>query len=175
MASQRVVSWFALTVFKDMPGLIRSLSEAGKETYRAFAVEEKQTKGGPVYKEVPLIARLLFVRCSMDWLKIYKQEHNDQFMYYRDLLTGEPGAINEREMEVFRQVTSLRGNTDVRFLGPDKPEYHKGDRVRVKEGVYKGAEGYIKRIQKSRDLLVCIEGVAVVAISNIKPEFLEKV
>ena len=121
------------------------------------------------------MARLLFVRCSMEWLKTYKSLHNDWFMYYRDLLTGEPGPIPDREMEAFKKVTSLQGDGNVHFLGPDKPEYHKGDRVRVTEGLYKGAEGYIKRIQKSRDLLVCIEGVAVVAISNISPEFLEKV
>lgn len=175
MARQREIFWFALTVFHNMPGLTKELKDLGKETYRAFVVEENFTAGGLVYKQLPLIPRLLFVKCSARWLKTYKQAHNNQFMYYRDLLTGEPGPIADREMEAFKKVTSVQSDGNVRFLGPDKPAYHKGDRVRVTDGVYKGAEGYIKRIQKSRDLLVCIEGVAVVAISNICPEYLEKI
>ena len=41
--------------------------------------------------------------------------------------------------------------------------------------MYKGAEGYIKRIRKDRKLLVCVKGVAVVAIADIHAAKLEKV
>jgi len=48
-------------------------------------------------------------------------------------------------------------------------------RVRVTDGIYKGAEGIVKRIKRDRKLLVAVEGVAVVAISNIPMACLEKI
>ncbi len=50
-----------------------------------------------------------------------------------------------------------------------------GQKVRVINGIYKGAEGYIKRIKKDRKLIVAVSGVAVVAVSYIPQEFLEKI
>ena len=65
------------------------------------------------------------------------------------------------------------GQQGLSYLGEDKPEYHKGDRVRVTDGVFKGAEGYVKRIKKDRRLVVSIRGVVAVATSYIPPQFLE--
>ena len=64
---------------------------------------------------------------------------------------------------------------DAIYLGNDTARLCKGDRVRVTEGLYKGAEGYVKRIRHARKVLVAIQGVAVVALSNIHPQFLEKI
>ena len=76
-------------------------------------------------------------------------------------------------MELFRIAVEAQ-DSGLEFLGEDKPEYHQGERVRVIDGPYKGAEGYIRRIKKDRRLLVCISGVAVVATSYIPASFLEK-
>ena len=45
----------------------------------------------------------------------------------------------------------------------------------VTDGLYKGAEGYVKRIRHARKVLVAIQGVAVVALSNIHPQYLQKI
>ncbi len=129
---------------------------------------------GLEHKEVPLVPRLLFVKCPIKKLVDFKQANYERFMYYRAPESNLPGPVDDKEMEVFRFVTSIQGE-NVRFIGEDKPEYHQGDRVRVTQGIYKGAEGYIKRVKRSRDLLVCVQGVTVVAISKLPPEFLEKV
>jgi len=49
------------------------------------------------------------------------------------------------------------------------------DRVRVIDGEFKGAEGYIKRIKGNRRLVVAIEGVVAVATAYIPSCYLEKV
>ncbi len=103
-----------------------------------------------------------------------KKDNNDWFMYYRAPESSLPGPVDDKELEAFRLVTSIQ-DENLRVLGEDRPEYHQGDKVRVIAGVYKGAEGYIKRIRRSRELLVCVQGVTVVAISKLPPEFLEKV
>jgi hypothetical protein len=67
------------------------------------------------------------------------------------------------------------GEQGLTYLGDDRPEYHQGDRVRVIDGPFKGAEGHIKRIKKDRRLVVTVSGVAAVATSYIHPSLLEVV
>ena len=47
--------------------------------------------------------------------------------------------------------------------------------MRVIDGIYKGAEGVVKRIRKDRKLLIAVTGVAVVAVSHIPQSYLEKI
>ena len=173
MTPNRDTYWFALTVFKDLPALMETFDRKGWETYRAFVVTEEHTPGGLVSKKVPLISRLLFVKCPMKALVDFKYSNNQWFTYYKDPEGTNPGPVNDREMEAFMLVTSIQ-DPNVRVLGEDRPEYHQGDKVRVTEGMYKGAEGYIKRIRRSREFLVCVQGVTVLAISKLPPEYLEK-
>lgn len=174
MAKKREIYWFALTVFKNLPGLMDTFSKKGWETFRAYTVEEKYEGLRVVRKEVPLVRSLLFVNCPMKELVDFKYKNNEWFMYYKAPESKDPGPVKDNEMRAFMLVTSIKDG-NLRVLGEDRPEYHQGDRVRVINGPYKGAEGYIKRIRRSRELLVCVEGVTVVAISKVPPEYLEKI
>ena len=174
MAKKRQIYWFALTVFKNFPALVDAFSQKGWETYRAFTVEERHEGLRVVREEKPLVRSLLFVKCPIKELVAFKSANNDWFMYYKDATGKGPGPVKDEEMKAFMLVTSVHDG-NLRVLGEDRPEYHQGDRVRVTAGVYKGAEGYIKRIRRSRELLVCVEGVTVVVISKIPPEYLEKI
>ena len=58
------------------------------------------------------------------------------------------------------------------YFGGDSIVYGIGDRVRVTGGVFKGAEGYIKRIKGRRRLIVSITGICAVATSFIPNCFL---
>ena len=93
-------------------------------------------------------------------------------MYYRDADGKHPGIIQDHEMEVFILATS---NGVGEFLGSDTAEYMVGDKVRITDGIYKGYEGYIRRIKHDRKLLVCLQGVAVVAFGDINMDFVEKI
>ena len=77
-------------------------------------------------------------------------------------------------MDNFRLATTLN-TSDVMYMGSDTFQLRKGDRIRVRDGLYKGLEGYVRRINHSRKVLVCLEGIAVVAVSNIHPHLLEKI
>ena len=94
-------------------------------------------------------------------------------MIYADP-SGKPAPIRDREMESFIMVTSVSYDQDIEILEP-KLQYAQGDLVRVTDGIYKGATGVVKRIKKDRKLLIAINGVAVVAISHIPMQYLEKV
>ena len=168
--------WYALKVFYNRVVFLQSLlTPAGYETYVPLHTVEQFDKGQLIYVEKHLIPSLLFVRCPEQWLVDFKREHNKDFMYYTDPDTRKPGPIPDEEMRSFILVTSADAGRNVKYFGADAPEYHTGDRVRVTGGIYKGAEGYIKRIKKDRKLVVSVTGVAVVAVSYIHPNYLEKI
>ncbi len=167
--------WYALKVFYNRVVYLRSLFPEDVETYTPMQTVEQYERGQLSYVEKQLIPSLLFVRCSEDWLVKFKHEHNVDFMYYAEPDSSRPGAIPDSEMRSFILVTSADAGRDVKYFGADAPEYRTGDRVRVTGGIYAGAEGYIKRIKKDRKLIVSVTGVAVVAVSYIHPDFLEKI
>jgi Transcription termination factor nusG. len=166
--------WYALKVFYNRVVYLKSLLPAGMESYVPVHTVETHKQGRLAYEEEPLIPSLLFVRCTPAWLVKFKYEYGGDFMYYtvKDPAGNNiPGPIRDEEMRSFILVTSADAGRGVKYFGADAPEYHTGDRVRVTDGIYKGAEGYIKRIKKDRKLIVAVTGVAVVAVSYIHPVF----
>lgn len=155
--------WFALKVFYG----------------KASRVEEDFRRAGHDTYLPAIIKALLFVHCTEAELRRYKATHETAMLYYTDPAsedTSRPGRIPDREMEVFRIATTIAAtDPGAIYLGSDTARLCRGDRVRVTEGLYKGAEGYVKRIRHARKVLVAIQGVAVVALSNIHPDFLEKI
>ena len=141
---------------------------------KAKATSQSQTSPS---KTVQLAPSLLFVRWTEDALKAYKQDHFTDLMIYRRPDSTDPAPIDEQEMRMFILVTSATEGRDVDLLGPDTRSYdfQPGEKVRVTEGPFKGAEGIIKRIKKDRKLLVQINGVVIVAVSNIPGQFLTKI
>ncbi|MBO4341169.1 MAG: UpxY family transcription antiterminator [Bacteroidales bacterium] len=172
MARPREKYWYALKVFFNRVEMLREVFKASRyETFVPMLLERPDGGGKPVEK--PAVPSLLFVKCSEQFLTDLKHDRWDVFMCYPDT-EGHPGKISDHDMEVFMKATSapLQGGE---FLGSDTQNYMVGEKVRVKEGVYKGYEGYIKRIKHDRKLLVCLEGIAVIAFSNIKMENVEKI
>ena len=97
------------------------------------------------------------------------------FIYlYTDRKTRKPAVVPDREVEIFKIVCSVQ-DTGLELLDEDPAKYMVGDPVRVIDGPFKGAEGYIKRIRKDRRLVVVISGVAAIATSYIPPSQLEKI
>jgi hypothetical protein len=119
-----------------------------------------------------IIGSLVFFQSDATYVASFEQDYFSRLWIYRDPLTHKPSPIPEREMEVFMFVCSA-GKEGLTYLGDDKPEYHRGDRVRVTDGPFKGAEGHIVRIKKDRKLVVSIRGVAALATTYIHPQFLE--
>ncbi|MBQ6068577.1 MAG: UpxY family transcription antiterminator [Bacteroidales bacterium] len=157
-AMSEEVRWYAVKVYYNRMTLLR----------------EQLTVDGVEFFIPSMITSLLFVHTTTSYLTQFVDVYHDRLWVYRDLVSNKPSAIPDREMEVFIFVCTA-GQQGLSYLGDDKPEYHKGDRVRVTEGQFKGAEGYIKRIKKDRRLIVSIRGVAAVATAYIPPQFLETI
>ena len=131
---------------------------------------------GPlIYKRVPVVSSLLFVRAPKDRLKEIETCIKDKGFIYKTADREAFAVIPDKQMAMFQLVCSSGAEGLDFFADDDLTRYKAGDKVRVLEGPLKGAEGYIKRIRKDRRLLVSIEGFIAVATSFIPPQFLEKV
>lgn len=170
--------WYALKVFYNKVLELKGRLEGeGFECYCPLDVAGR-----------PLVASLLFVRCEE--ARIVEFRHgvmeDSAFLIYthkelrKSPLDGAraevdvPTPIPEREMEAFILVTSAEPGM-LEVLGPDDPKYHAGQKVRVREGVFAGAEGYVRRIKKDRRLVITVTGVVAVATFHISPSLLEPV
>ena len=192
--------WFAMRVFNNRILRIKEeLEQKGARTYMAMKTVQtpgpkttaqpttKPTTGTTTQptktvKKLQLAPSLLFVRTTPEALQDFKQAHFTELMIYRRADSTDPAPIPEEEMRMFILVTSATDGRDVdliseQLMGPDTKAFNfkPGEKVRVTEGPFKGAEGIIKRIKKDRKLLVAIQGVVVVAVSNVPARFLERI
>ena len=151
--------WYALRAFRNMTQpLMREVQEAGHRVFYAGC-----------------LSNIFFVKCPVEWLKEFKRSHLEDCLIYADTTKKEPAPIRDQVMENFILITSVQyENPAIKVLEPDV-KYTMGEKVRVTQGVYKGATGIVRRIRKDRKLIVAITGVAVVAISHIPMNYLEKV
>jgi transcription antitermination factor NusG len=133
-------------------------------------------QAGPlIYKRVPVVTSLLFVRAPKDRLKEVEACVREKGFVYRTADRKTEAVIPDKQMAMFQLVCSSGAEGLEFFADDDLTRYKAGDKVRVLEGPLKGAEGYIKRIRRDRRLLVAIEGFIAVATTFIPPQFLEKV
>ena len=175
MANQEI-RWYALKIFYSrLPSIQADLEARGITTYVAMTTVEKFDNGRLTYVTRPLVASLLFLRCTESFLRSYKELHNSDLMYYCDFATKRPAPIDDTEMRSFIILTAADRGTRVQYLGESVPDFKRGEHVRVIDGIYKGAEGYIRKVRSDRKLVVEVKGVAVVAVSYIHPAFLEKI
>ena len=168
--------WFALKVFfNKVFEMEDELRQKSIESY--LPCEEVLVVRNGVRKKVhrPMVRSLIFFRSTVRQALMLQNDFMGRAMLYTRMkdLKKLPVAIPDQEMNIFMLVTSS-GERGLEYLGDDHPKYHRGERVRVIDGPFKGAEGHICRIKKNNCLVVAIEGICAVATSYIPRCFLEK-
>lgn len=136
-------------------------------------IEELQKAGNKIFNN-KLASSLVFIKCTENEILRIKQVYWSRMFIYMNAEKAKPYAIPEDQMNTFIYITTMDPD-GASYLGDDKAEYHQGERVRVKEGPFKGMEGHIKRIKKDRRVIVSINGIAAIALAHIPLQFLEKV
>ena len=123
---------------------------------------------------VPAISSLVFVHWTREALDAYIRSFGDArpVNYYWDRTTDSPLTVPEKAMEDFIAVASTL-DEDIIFLTEISDKLREGQRVKVKQGPFKGVEGKIVRIRKSRRVLVELPGMLAVASTYVDPKELE--
>lgn len=141
-------------------------------------IKDTDKRGKLVWKRVAALHNYIFVHSTREKIDCIKQEYIPWLRYVispnRDgstkILTVPP-----KQMESF---IAIAGNEDERilYLNPDELHLTNGDRVRVTDGPFKGAEGILIKIENKREkrVVVKIDGVAAVATASISRTLIEK-
>ncbi len=169
--------WYALKVFFNRaPAIKDTLTAKGIECYLPTHTIAEERDGKILRKTRPLIASLLFFRTDSHTAIAVQSENTGKVMLYTRITPDGriPAAIPDKEMEIFRLVTSS-GAEGLEYLPDDSPRYHTGDKVRVTGGPFAGAEGHIARIRGDRRLVVSVRGVCAVATAYIPQCFIEPI
>ena len=82
-------------------------------------------------------------------------------------------TVPDRQMENFMRVASVQDDRLI-YLDPNVDYLRTpGQKVRIKDGDFKDAEGVIKRIKNNKRVVVEIHGIAAVAITFVPAIWLE--
>ena len=166
--------WFALKVFYNKVFAIEELLLKKKIKCYIPCETVKVLKQDGTRK--PVINSLLFFHSETYIAKEIQKILTDKVILYTRQIDFKkiPLAIPEREMNIFMLVTSS-GEKGLEYFDTDNPKFYQGDHVKVIDGTFKGAEGYICRIKKNHRLIITVHGVCAVATSYIPQAFLKKI
>jgi transcription antitermination factor NusG len=122
----------------------------------------------------PLVASLMFIRCTESFLRTLKHNHLSELSYYTRYSDEQkvPAIIPDDQMQAFIWLTSE--DYDVTYLGEPK-DIKLGDRVKVIDGQFKGLEGHVKRIKKDRKFVITIGSIAAFTIGGITYKMLRRI
>ena len=170
--------WFALKVFYNKVIAIEELLLKKKiKCYIPFeTVKVLKQDGTKKNVRKPVINSLLFFHSETYIAKEIQKILTDKVILYTRQIDFKkiPLAIPEREMNIFMLVTSS-GEKGLEYFDTDNPKFYQGDHVKVIDGTFKGAEGYICRIKKNHRLIITVHGVCAVATTYIPQAFLKKI
>ena len=173
-------SWYALRVSYSRELKVRDrLNESGIRTFvpmmwRRCPVKPGMTTGNPSRRLVPAVGNLCFAYSTRaeleDFIRGYGETSPVHFYFF--LTANKPLTVPEKAMNDFIAVSSTL-DEDLIYITEITSKLREGQTVKVKEGPFKGIEGKVVRIRKSRRILVELPGMLAVATTYIQPEYLE--
>ena len=171
MASQ----WYAIRVsYGRTLKFCAALQELGVEHFVPMARKKMVKDGKTVTVTAPAISNLCFVRSTKAFIKDYLDGlgENSPAHFMWDKSTRNPIVVSDKAMADFMQVCRIMSD-DALYLKDVTDKLREGQKVRVTEGPFKGVEGTILRIKRSRRVVVELPGLLAVATSYIDPRSLE--
>ena len=173
-------SWYALRVSYSRELKVRDrLNESGIRTFvpmmwRRCPVKPGMTTGNPSRRLVPAVGNLCFAYSTKAELEDFIRGYGETspVHFYWDRTANKPLTVPEKAMNDFIAVSSTL-DEDLIYITEITSKLREGQTVKVKEGPFKGIEGKVVRIRKSRRILVELPGMLAVATTYIQPEYLE--
>ena len=120
----------------------------------------------------PKVTNLIFLRSTKEAIDEFMltSSYGTRMRYMYSRINLCPIVIKDADMDLFIRICSV---CDLPIVMTEKPDVKLGDHVRVKEGAFEGAEGYVVRMRKSKRVLIGVGGVIWAATTYIPPEQLE--
>ena len=159
--------WFALKVFYNKVFAIEELLLKKKIKCYIPCETVKVLKQDGTKKNVrkPVINSLLFFHSETYIAKEIQKILTDKVILY----------TRQIDFKKIPLAITSSGEKGLEYFDTDNPKFYQGDHVKVIDGTFKGAEGYICRIKKNHRLIITVHGVCAVATSYIPQAFLKKI
>lgn len=175
MFDDKKICWFAIRVsYGRVMKLSAWLEEAGIEHFVPMARKTVVKDGREVTMTVPAVSNLCFVHSSKSVLDAFIASlgENRPVHYIWDKATRNPIVVADKAMSDFIQISRAMSD-DVLYLKDITAKLKAGRKVRVLEGPFKGVEGVVLRVKRSRRVIVDFHGLLAVATTYVNPSDLE--
>ena len=152
------------------------LQNEGFETFIPMALKKFEKDGRKEEKIVPAVSNLCFVRADQQTLYQFFKDMGEgcpaRFIW--DKSTREPITVPDKAMADFMLVSRTMLD-DTIYLSEISSKLREGQTVKVINGPFKGVEGKVVRIRKSRRIMVELPGMLAVATTYIPNNWLEPI
>ena len=180
-------SWYALRVsYSRELKVQKALDALGVKTFvpmmwKRCPVKPGMTKpatttsaGNSDRKLVPAVGNLCFAYSTRTALEDFIRGYGEAspVHFYWDRTANRPLTVPDKAMNDFITVASTL-DEDIVYVTEISAKLREGQTVMVKDGPFKGIEGKVVRIRKSRRILVELPGMLAVATTYIDPVNLE--
>ena len=169
------MSWFAIRVTYGRELKFKKLlDEAGFQTFVPMRTKKIEKDGRTSVVTVPAVSNLCFVNTDKLSLDGFMQTGavSGWGHYIWDKATHKPIIVPDKAMEDFIRI-SLIMSDDIMYLQEITSKIRQGQKVRVIDGPFKGVEGTVVRIRRSRRVVVELPGMLAVATTYVQPHFLD--
>lgn len=166
-------SWYALRVsYSRELKVQKALDALGVKTF--VPMMWKRCQDNPDRKLVPAVGNLCFAYSTRTELEDFIRGYGEAspVHFYWDRTANRPLTVPDKAMNDFITVASTL-DEDIVYVTEITAKLREGQTVTVKDGPFKGVEGKVVRIRKSRRILVELPGMLAVATTYIDPVNLE--
>ncbi len=169
------IQWYAVRVsYGRVLKFCAGLQETGVEHFVPMCMKKIEKNGKKLTVTVPAVSNLCFVRTSKSALEdIFAMMGEARYAgFFWDKATRKPLVVPDKAMADFMQISRVMSD-DVMYLKDVTSKLQAGQKVRVLDGPFKGVEGVVLRIKRSRRVVVDFPGLLAVATTFVDPRDLE--
>lgn len=167
--------WYAIRVtYGRELKFQEQLNKAGFETFVPMKRKKVEKAGKQMTVIVPAVSNLLFVNALKADLDAFINDlgESSPARYIWDRANNRPAIVQDQAMKNFIKVCQVMSD-EVLYIQDLTEKLREGRKVRILEGPFKGVEGVVVRIRKSRRVVVDLPGMLAVATTYIQPQNLE--
>lgn len=172
LSQNKKSEWFAIKTRQDF----RAETEFTPILDEVLFPKEIIRVHGKMFRQKAIIPHVLFIKTTRaKALELEKQgrEHPEQsvpFWIYRYPKDNQIQPVSENSIHLLRLLTA---DDKIKCEIFTKTDFRENQRVRVTSGDFEGYIGYVVRVRKNKHVIVRIEGICLVMLPYIHPDFLE--
>ena len=174
-------AWYAMRVTYGRELKIQAAMNGKFETFIPKCYKTVERFGKRHYELTSCISNLLFVYGTKNQIEEERQKQseikNDKKWHLLNFIMNHENkmiTVPNKQMEDFIRVSNLPAE-ELIPLDIREGESLTGQRVKVIDGPLVGIEGFIKRIEGNKRVVVTIDGMLATALKFISPSLLTKI